>query len=185
MKVSPINNSFTNQKAKTGTNHNSNFNSDTFLKLLNDEISSDVFIQNTDPSMILTSTDTEIEQHIKAQKEYQEMQAQKEAMNREAEASKSQIEGIKKTFDILLACLKISSRIINGDNVPASDHQLLLENYPDMYSASMSARKIKDKPQDHDSVIEEDSDKEKALTIINNEVSRVLESTLSDIDSEN
>ncbi len=182
MKVVPIGNSFNNPNAKS-QNHDtfSSFKSDGFAKLLADEVSSDMYLKHNEESADVKNANSEIELYLKAQRAHQEIEAKKQQIDRELEASKSQIEGIQKSFDILLKCLKISARIINGDNVPAEDHQLLLENYPEIYSVAMSARQEKEDPENHDSVISKEEKKEEALKVMSQEISKVLDTISSSI----
>ncbi len=179
MKVASIKNQFKESKS----NHQSGFNestilkSDSFSKLLSSESSADTFIKGSENAAILNEeSNFEIEAYLKAKREFQEMQAQQNQIDREMQASKSQLESVQKTFDILLKCIKISSRIINGDNVPAKDHQLLLENYPKLYSVAMSARQEKDNPENHKSVVSKEEEMQEAVKVMSDEISKVLES---------
>ncbi len=186
MKVVAINNQLKDSKAnhQSGYNESPFLKSDSFSKLLSGEAASDIIeVGKNNNSILNEEVNHEIESYLKAKKQYQEMQATKNQVDRELASSKNQIESIQKTFDILLTCLKISSRIINGDNVPAKDHKLLLENYPEIYSVAMSARKEKENPENHDSLIDKESEKEEALKVMSDEITRVLE-TISNVSSE-
>jgi hypothetical protein len=69
-----------------------------------------------------------------------------------------EIEGAKqkgKTFDALAKCLKIASRIINGDNVPKKDDKFLYENYPGMHMRAWLLRKKNDDPKDYESLVDD------------------------------
>jgi hypothetical protein len=70
----------------------------------------------------------------------------------------SEIEGAKqkgKTFDALAKCLKIASRIINGDNVPKKDDKFLFEHYPGMHMRAWLLRRKNDDPKDYESLVDE------------------------------
>ncbi len=84
-----------------------------------------------------------------------EVLSQKEQMESDLAASKSQIEGAMRMMDILIKCMKISMRIINGDRVPAQDEKLLLENYPEMYSSAKLLATRNEDSKEHDSLADE------------------------------
>jgi hypothetical protein len=69
-----------------------------------------------------------------------------------------EIDGAKqkgKTFDALAKCLKIASRIINGDNVPKKDDKFLYENYPGMHMRAWLLRRKNDDPKDYESLVDD------------------------------
>lgn len=75
------------------------------------------------------------------------------------ENSNSQIEGMKEAFETMSKCLQIAMSIMDGDNVPQKDIQFLMENNPDLFKMAMSVRKMKEDPEDKDSVLEDEEDK--------------------------
>ncbi len=102
-----------------------------------------------------------LELYLKEKEAALEALNQKEMMDSELAASKSQIEGAIKMFDVLLKCMKIACRIIDGDKVPKQDEQLLMENYPDLYSAAKTLQRQKEERKEHKSLadkIEEPSE---------------------------
>ncbi len=80
---------------------------------------------------------------------------QKEQMESDLRASEAEIEGAMRMMDILIKCMKISMRIINGDRVPAQDEKLLLENYPEMYSSAKILATRNEDAKEHDSLADE------------------------------
>ncbi len=85
-----------------------------------------------------------------------ELAVKKQQLQSDFKAAQAEIEAIKETFDVLIKCIKIAGRIIEGDNVPPRDHKLLMEHYPDMYSTAITVRRAKDDPENHDTLVEEE-----------------------------
>lgn len=59
-------------------------------------------------------------------------------------------------YGVYIKCLQISSRIINGDNVPAEDIQFLAEKEPKLFTDSILLRQEKRNPKDYDSLLEDE-----------------------------
>lgn len=66
-------------------------------------------------------------------------------------------------LDPLVKCIKISMRIIAGDNVPEQDEAYLLEHFPEMYSSAMTFRRQKEDAKNYDSLIEDDKNDNEAV----------------------
>lgn len=59
-------------------------------------------------------------------------------------------------LDLFTKCIQIALRIMKGDNVPIKDMHFLAENEPELYSNALLLRQKKDKPKDHDSLLEDE-----------------------------
>ncbi len=99
-----------------------------------------------------------LERYLEEKRAALEALNKKEEFEAEMAASKSEIEGVINTFDVLLKCLKIATRIISGDKVPPQDEKLLLENFPDIYSASKTLAKQKEEGKKHKSLADKIED---------------------------
>lgn len=92
----------------------------------------------------------------------EQMQEQKEAADREAEA-----------FEDMGKLMEIARRIANGDRVPAEDEKKLMEFNADLYQAAKAAAIVNadKKHKDYDSMFEEEeeSDKREKLRDLNKE----------------
>lgn len=89
------------------------------------------------------------------------LKAERQRLEQMKEAGKQEAEALAKSLKVRLQCWKIAARIMDGDKVPYEDEQFLLNNDPDGYQMAMSLRRIKEDPEEWDSVLEdeeEDSD---------------------------
>ncbi len=99
-----------------------------------------------------------LELYLKEKEASLEALNQKEMMESELAASKSQIENTIRTFDILLKCIKIATRIIAGDRVPRQDEQLLMEHYPDIYASAKILQEQNEDGKKHKSLADKVAD---------------------------
>lgn len=72
------------------------------------------------------------------------------------EEESGQLDAMKDAIDALMKCMKIASRIMDGDNVPPKDQQYLMENQPDLYKMAVAMRRPKEDPKDWDSLLEDE-----------------------------
>lgn len=81
-----------------------------------------------------------------------------------AEASRQQGEAMQEYGEEMAKCLEIARRIANGDRVPASDEQKLMDFNMEVYMAAknMAAMNTGKKHKDYDSLWDEEKDKDKA-----------------------
>lgn len=86
------------------------------------------------------------------QKAVGQMKDERAAMKQAEENGKAQQEGIK----VLLTCMEISRRIISGDKVPREDHAYLMKHDMELYARSIMMRRIKEDPEEHDRLSEEE-----------------------------
>ncbi len=100
-------------------------------------------------------------EEIEKQKEQQaQMEAELEQLKADFEASKKEAEAVKEAFDVFIKCIRISGNIISGHKVPASDHNFLMDNDPELYMLSVSARMPNDDPKEVVKVHKEKKDTE-------------------------
>ena len=71
-------------------------------------------------------------------------------------------------YSAMIKCIQISTRIINGDKVPIKDEQFLMENEPKMYTSAIMLRQHKESPKKHDSLLEDEKEKDHSLSEVNN-----------------
>lgn len=62
-------------------------------------------------------------------------------------------------LDLFTKCIQIAIHIMNGDNVPIKDMHFLAENEPELYSSALLLRQQNDKPKRHDSLLEDEEEK--------------------------
>lgn len=67
---------------------------------------------------------------------------------------------------IMMKCLRIAMRIIQGDNVPHKDDKFLMQNNPDLHLQAWSLRQYKADPEDHDSETEEEGGIESEMEVL-------------------
>lgn len=79
------------------------------------------------------------------------------------QSSREQAEDQVKPMNQLMKCLKIASRITNGDIVPLKDESYLMEHQMDMYMRAIMLRRVKEDPEEHKSILD-DEDKEDSTT---------------------
>lgn len=94
----------------------------------------------------------------------QEIENEMMMLKEMAENSIEQCEVMEEEFDVLAKCFAIAMKIQNGNNVPQSDHQYLLENNPELYEMAITMREFKEDPEDCESVLENE-DKEKVTEL--------------------
>lgn len=70
---------------------------------------------------------------------------------------------------ILSKCIKIAIRIIQGDHVPEQDAKFLMENNPELYSTAINLRRLKEDPEEWDSVLEDEKEEYDFIMLKNNE----------------
>lgn len=80
-------------------------------------------------------------------------------VEKDAKAAQEQAEAQAEAFKVLMRCIKIAGRIINGDIVPGKDEQYLLENEPKLYQMAVAARIPKEDPEEFDSVLEDEEER--------------------------
>ena len=70
-----------------------------------------------------------------------------------AKPSDGELDLLGQGLKVLEMCEKIAASIIKGDNVPPEDLKFLMENNPDGYRLAMALRRHKEDPEDVDSVL--------------------------------
>ncbi len=107
-----------------------------------------------------------------------------EMMESELAASKSELDSVMRMFDILLKCLKIAARIIDGDQVPKQDEHLLMENYPDIYSSAKILSKQNNESKKHKSLADKVADpSEPTIPTDHSELRSQLTTSISEIEA--
>jgi len=92
--------------------------------------------------------------------ELQEMQAQREALQRQVKNAQKQAEGMAEMFEVKRKCLLIAMRIMKGDKVPDKDHRYLAKNEPELYARAIMMKRYKEKPVKHKRVSEDEKESE-------------------------
>jgi|GEM_PF-2459999 len=82
-------------------------------------------------------------------------------MHKQVEEAKTKGE----TTDVLIKCIRISNRIIRGDNVPAKDDNYLFKNYPRMHLQAWSLRREKDDPENCKSELKDEDEEHPGVDI--------------------
>ncbi len=108
----------------------------------------------------------------KQREEQSRLEAEMENLKADFEAAKKEAEAVKEAFDVLIKCIKISGNIISGNKVPGSDHKFLMDNDPDLYMLSISARIPNKDPKELDKVVEKEK-KENSQEIHADEITEV------------
>lgn len=67
-----------------------------------------------------------------------------------------QAEAAGESVKVMSRCIKIASRILNGDKVPLKDMKYLQENDPDMFRQAITLRRVNPEPKEYDSVLEDE-----------------------------
>lgn len=80
------------------------------------------------------------------------------------QSSREQADAQAKSMNDLMKCLKIASRITNGDIVPPKDESFLMEHQMDMYMRAVMMRRVKEEPEEHKSILDDEDDKDTATT---------------------
>lgn len=76
--------------------------------------------------------------------------------------SREQAEAASEGAKVMSRCLRIALSIMAGDRVPIEDEHYLQENEPEMYMRAILMRRMKEDPEDKDSVLEDEEDKDSA-----------------------
>ena len=99
------------------------------------------------------------EQSRKMWDEVREREQQRQSrMN--AEPSDGELDLLSQGLKVLEMCQKIAASIMKGDNVPPEDLKFLMENDPDGYRLAMALRRHKEDPEDVDSVLEDEENRD-------------------------
>ncbi len=141
-------------------------------------ISSDIY--DKDPS--LEEQIGVLEKYLQEKREALDTFNEIEMYKSDLEASQNEIEGAAKTFDILIKCMKIAARLISGDRVPAQDEKLLMEHYPDIYSAAKTLGSQQEKGKEHDTLIDEEEEENASLSDISDSESSVKKGLVESIE---
>ena len=83
------------------------------------------------------------------------------------------------SFEVMIQCLTIASRIIAGDNVPYKDQQFLQEKDPELFFKANMLRTPKEKPKDHKSVLSDDEEENNSDEISAEKLDSVMNETSS------
>ena len=79
-------------------------------------------------------------------------------LKEEMKNADEQAEAAGESMKILSRCIKIATRILNGDKVPLKDMKYLQENEPDMFKQAITLRRINPEPKEYDSVLEDEEE---------------------------
>lgn len=114
-----------------------------------------------------------VELSQKAIEQAQAALAKKDADNRKRSAntlsammqnSREQADAQTKPMQQIMKCLKIASRIMDGDIVPLKDESYLMEHQMDMYMRAIMMRRLKEDPEEHKSILNKDDEEDTATT---------------------
>lgn len=72
------------------------------------------------------------------------------------DSTKSELDLLSKSMDVMDKCLKIAASIMKGNKVPPEDLQYLMKNDPDGYRMALALRKENPDPKDEKSVLDEE-----------------------------
>ena len=100
------------------------------------------------------------EQAEQFKKALEEKRQQAQMLKEQLESSREEAEGMAKEFGCLSKCMVIAARISRGDIVPAKDMKYLMENEPDLYKQAILLRQPKKDPEEYDSVLDEEDEKD-------------------------
>lgn len=87
-----------------------------------------------------------------------------------AEQAREQSKAAGKSASVMAKCMRISIRIVQGDNVPPQDDKYLAEHNPELHMRSWMMRIPKADPEDHDSILDEEN---------NGDLAKMLHSLIS------
>lgn len=100
--------------------------------------------------------------------EFARLAAQRESARETAEIQGEQSRDMQKAMEI-------ASRIMNGDNVPQSDKDFLLETSPGMFKLAMSARRLdNENPEDYDALARDRTDSDPAARVLGEDMVRMI-----------
>lgn len=72
------------------------------------------------------------------------------------EKSKSELDLLGKSVEVLRKCQKIAASVMKGNRVPLEDLRYLMENDPDGYKLAMAMRRENPDPEDEKSVLDDE-----------------------------
>ena len=87
-------------------------------------------------------------------------QRRQSRMNSAAEPAKGELDLLSQGLKVLELCQKIAASIMKGDKVPPEDLRFLMENDPDGYRLAMALRRQKEDPEEVDSVLENEENRD-------------------------
>ena len=110
---------------------------------------------------IIQSTESkefeEVKQNAETNKSYAD--SLKEQLQTQMDSIRETNDIASKGTDILVKCMRIAMRIVQGDNIPQKDDQFLAEKNPELHMRAWMLRVPKDDPKNHDSeLIDEDNE---------------------------
>ena len=101
------------------------------------------------------------EQSRKMWDEVREREQQRQnRMNSAGKPASGELDLLDQGLKVLELCQKIAASIMKGDNVPPEDLRFLMENDPDGYRLAMALRRQKEDPEDVDSVLEDEGNRD-------------------------
>lgn len=95
-----------------------------------------------------------------AQQKLDEQNNMLEFLQMQLESTREQVKAGEEGWADYGKCLVIARRIANGDNVPMQDIDFLREKNPELFLKAMSMRMPNKDPEDCESVLEDEEDKE-------------------------
>ena len=96
---------------------------------------------------------------IEVREREQRRQSRMDASISAAESSKGELDLLSQGLKVLELCQKIAASIMKGDKVPLKDLRFLMENDPDGYRLAMAMRRHKEDPEEVDSVLEDEENR--------------------------
>ena len=101
------------------------------------------------------------EQSRKMWDEVRERERQRQSrMNSAAKPSDGELDLLEQGLKVLELCQTIAASIMKGDKVPPEDLRFLMENDPDGYRLAMALRRQKEDPEEVDSVLEDEENRD-------------------------
>ena len=101
------------------------------------------------------------EQSRKMWDEVREREQQRQnRMNSAAQPDSGELDLLSQGLKVLEMCQKIAASIMKGDKVPLEDLRFLMENDPDGYRLAMALRRHKEDPEEVDSVLEDEENRD-------------------------
>ena len=77
-----------------------------------------------------------------------------------AKPASGELDLLSQGLKVLELCEKIAASIMRGDKVPIEDLRFLMENDPDGYRLAMALRRHKEDPEEVDSVLEDEENRD-------------------------
>ena len=87
-------------------------------------------------------------------------QRRQSRMNSAAQPADGELGLLSQGLKMLEMCEKIAASIMRGDKVPLEDLRFLMKNDPDGYRLAMALRRHKEDPEEMDSVLEDEEDRD-------------------------